>query len=59
MHIQPVTMPDITGVDLGGRIQAQVAVAAAVKTLGVQRQTGEALVALLDPKVGQNVNRAA
>lgn len=59
MHIQPVSLPEISGVDPGNNVRAQVAVAAAVKTLNVQAQVGAELVALLDPNAGKHVNRGA
>lgn len=59
MRIQPVTLPEISGVDPGERVQAMVAVAAAVKTLRVQAEMAKAVVALLDPNLGRNLDRAA
>ncbi len=59
MHIQPVSLPEISGVDPGNSVRAQVAVAAAVKTLNVQAQVGAELVALLDPNAGKKLDRSA
>ena len=40
-------------------LPSAVAVAAASKSMDSARATGEALVALLDPNVGQNFNASA
>lgn len=58
--VQSIPIPDISGHgDAPKVIQAQVAVAAAVKVLHAEKQVGEALVALLDPNVGKSLNVSA
>lgn len=60
-------MNSLTGrlpaVDPGGdglaSTRAQVAVAVAARALDAQREAGAAIVALLDPQVGQRLNARA
>ena len=56
--LSPASEP-IDPLDPGATIRARVAVAAQVKVMDVAKQMGQDLVALLDPAVGNNLNRSA
>ena len=56
--LSPASEP-IDPLDPGAMIRARVAVAAQVKVMDVAKQMGQDLVALLDPAVGNNLNRSA
>ena len=59
MNMLSVLAPTSVPVDPIEGIQGQVAFAAAVKVIQVQKDMGAQIVALLDPNVGKNFNRSA
>jgi hypothetical protein len=59
MNMLSVLAPTSVPVDPVEGIQGQIAMAAAVKVLQVQKDMGAQVIALLDPNVGNNFNRAA
>lgn len=59
MNMLSVLAPTSIPVDPVEGIKGQIAMAAAVKVIQVQRAMGAEVVALLDPNVGKNFNRSA
>jgi hypothetical protein len=58
MNMLSVLAPTSVPVDPVEGIRGQIAVAAAVKVIQVQKDMGAQVMALLDPNVGKNLNRS-